>query len=259
MLTAAASSFIVDYNPSCGDLTCYQRAPIYENKTIMTTASDLPIAATDAVTQNWTGLVAFRVWNEGRLAPDFNASARIGGLQTAQFRASDLTGNQASLNVSLIVADAWLPRLVLKGDTNMTVTQHAEFTEPGWLADDVRDGNLSDNVSVANSVDTRFPGVYVLRYRVFDSSKYSVEAARTITVLAVSTTLSPPRSDGSAASAPNIGLIAGCTISVLFLVICFVAYSHRNRKKSLPASTEAIFMNPTSNGRVVLSFYKGFF
>jgi len=250
------TTLIVDFNPLCNasnntsTLPCYQRIPEFANKTIISTVDDIPIIVTDAVTQDWAGLVAVQVQVESRLLSDVNASAVVGSAQIAQFIASDLAGNHATLNISMVVADTWLPRLVLLGDANPTLKQDDEFDDPGWFADDIRDGNLTLEVSVSSEIDTSVPGVYVLLYTVADSSNNTAEAIRIVTILASRTTRSPP--SGSASSQPtNLGLIAGAAVAaVLLLVLLVILALRRSRPKSSTLdSANGMFINPTYLGQ----------
>eukprot|EP00045_Choanoeca_perplexa_P015300 m.190379 g.190379 ORF g.190379 m.190379 type:complete len:1147 (+) comp16940_c0_seq1:77-3517(+) len=256
-LSAAEMQFLViDFKPQCNmsrdnaSLPCYLRVPGSENKTIISTASDLPLIVGDEVTRNWDGLLAVRVQAGDRREDDFNASDPVGSSQVAEFIASDLAGNHVDLNVELSVADVWLPRLILKGALTMSIDQNTLFTDPGYDASDPRDGNLSHRVTVFGGVNTRVPGVYVLHYRVADSSNNTVDALRTVTVLAIATTTTLPSPASSASKEVNLSLIAGCIGGVLLLVLCLLllARYRSGGKKRLPRTPdplEPMFVNPT--------------
>ena len=56
------------------------------------------------------------------------------------------------------------------------------FVDPGYEAHDVRDGNLTANVTVTGAVDVNSTGTYVLTYSVADAAGNTATATRTVTV-----------------------------------------------------------------------------
>ena len=75
------------------------------------------------------------------------------------------------------------PKLVLSGGSEQTLTQGSRFVDPGYTAEDLRDGDLTDKVTVSGSVDDFTPGTYRLKYTVSDSDGNTVSAERTVTVV----------------------------------------------------------------------------
>lgn len=78
--------------------------------------------------------------------------------------------------------DKKAPEIALNGDAEMTVEAGSEFSDPGYMATDNYDGDLTDKVSVTGDVDTSKPGDYEIKYSVADSSKNEIEVKRTVHV-----------------------------------------------------------------------------
>ena len=119
------------------------------------------------------------------LDPDFAGTARF--TYTVEDNGTTNGANDfktATADVSFEVRDTTKPVIVLKGDSRVYVLLGDDYVEPGYEATDNRDGDLSDQVVVGGSVDTRTLGVYTLTYHVTDSSGNDAdEATRTVQVV----------------------------------------------------------------------------
>lgn len=83
-----------------------------------------------------------------------------------------------------LLPDAAAPEVALNGGSEITLEVGNDFTDPGFLATDLVDGDVSDSVEVTGSVDTSTPGTYLVRYTVRDSSgNESAVHTRTINVV----------------------------------------------------------------------------
>lgn len=78
--------------------------------------------------------------------------------------------------------DTEAPILTLLGDTVMEVIARTEFTEPGWNAQDDRDGDVTGGVQVFGNVDVNWCGTYTLSYEVEDQAGNFVREERTVIV-----------------------------------------------------------------------------
>lgn len=78
------------------------------------------------------------------------------------------------------IKDTTAPTITLNGDENFELEFGKEYQEPGFLAEDGYDGNLTDKVKV-QKVDTE-NGNYDIHYVVEDSSKNKVEKIRHIKI-----------------------------------------------------------------------------
>ena len=71
--------------------------------------------------------------------------------------------------------DVTAPTLVLNGDVAVRIDYQATYTELGAVANDDKEGDISDLVVIEGSVDTNQPGTYTLTYKVSDSSENAAE------------------------------------------------------------------------------------
>ncbi len=79
--------------------------------------------------------------------------------------------------------DTTAPIITLIGATEMTISQGETFIDPGATATDDRDGDLSTNIIVTGSVDSRTVGTYMLMYQVSDNAgNASTPVMRTVNV-----------------------------------------------------------------------------
>ncbi|MGK0189064.1 MAG: hypothetical protein ACI9R3_004881 [Verrucomicrobiales bacterium] len=85
-----------------------------------------------------------------------------------------------------LLADAAAPEVTLNGGAEITLEVGADYADPGFLATDLVDGDVSSLVEVTGNVDTTTPGTYLLRYAVRDASgnESSVLTRRVNVVLA---------------------------------------------------------------------------
>jgi hypothetical protein len=74
------------------------------------------------------------------------------------------------------------PTLTLTGDINVSVALEGAYTEPGYSAWDVEDGDISAQVTVEGTIDTSTAGPYQLTYSVVDRNGNLATVSRTITV-----------------------------------------------------------------------------
>lgn len=98
------------------------------------------------------------------------------------YTVTDRSGNTATATREIIYYDSQPPVITLNGDTYMVIGVGESFVDPGALATDDVDGDLSDQVSVEGKVDTAVPGVYTLQYFVKDKFGNETSASRTVYV-----------------------------------------------------------------------------
>lgn len=107
--------------------------------------------------------------------------------------------NKTSITRTIEVIDSDSPIITLKeGITTLYVGD--TFTEPGYLASDAYDGNLTDKVTVSNNLDTTKSGTYNIEYKVSDSSGNETVVTRTITVKEKETTTTKTTNNTSSTS-----------------------------------------------------------
>ena len=81
-----------------------------------------------------------------------------------------------------IKQDTKPPQIFLSQSTNITVEAGVNFSDPGYQAHDIRDGEISSQVTVTGSVDVNTTGTYILNYSVADAAGNQDTATRTVTV-----------------------------------------------------------------------------
>lgn len=75
-----------------------------------------------------------------------------------------------------------IPNLKLKGKQYITVANGEIYIEPGFLAFDDKDGNITELVKIKNEIDTQKNGTYEITYTVKNSSNKKIEKKRIVTV-----------------------------------------------------------------------------
>ena len=78
--------------------------------------------------------------------------------------------------------DTSKPVIKLKGSDTITINQNTKFTDPGFIAYDDVDGELTSEVIVTGTVNITKPGSYTIYYNVKDSSNNSTQVTRTVIV-----------------------------------------------------------------------------
>ena len=76
----------------------------------------------------------------------------------------------ATAEVVLSQEDVVPPDLYLRGGSEITVEMGLPFKDPGFIATDDEDGDLSHLVEVSGLVDTDKEGDYILKYNVSDTA-----------------------------------------------------------------------------------------
>ena len=83
------------------------------------------------------------------------------------------------------------PVIILKGGEKIEITVGQPFIDPGYIAKDKIDGDLTSIVIVTGTVDTSKPGLYILTYTVTDSQGYTTIVTRTVEVKGVADIIAP--------------------------------------------------------------------
>ncbi len=99
------------------------------------------------------------------------------------YSVSDSSGNIETQTREIVYKDDTLPTINLKGNNNINHNLDEDYVEPGYTASDNCDGNITANVNVTGTVNTRIEGTYTLIYQVSDSSGNKVSVKRQIRVL----------------------------------------------------------------------------
>lgn len=81
-----------------------------------------------------------------------------------------------------IPADTTAPELTLTGESTIKVVARRTFEEPGFVAVDDRDGDLTASVQVSGEVDVNWCGSYTLTYTVSDAAGNVTTTERVVEV-----------------------------------------------------------------------------
>ena len=138
--------------------------------------TDPGYSAIDAVDGNLTS----------RIVVTGTVNSNKAGTYTLTYNVSDTGGNKAEpVTRTVTVLATKAPVIILKGNASIALAVGDSFTDPGYSAIDVVDGNLTSSIVVTGTVDSNKAGTYTLTYNVSDTGGNKAEpVTRTVTVLA---------------------------------------------------------------------------
>lgn len=108
---------------------------------------------------------------------------RVGKYQVT-YKARNFLGIARSKKRIVEIYDATKPTITLKGNILEVVSLNSVYQEPGYIAEDDVDGDLTNHVVVESNVNTKKEGIYEIVYRVMDSSHNSSVVKRVVRVQA---------------------------------------------------------------------------
>ncbi len=88
----------------------------------------------------------------------------------------------AIIGVSCTKDDITNPTITLNGDATMYLDLGDNFTDPGAVANDDKDGDLSTQITTTGTVNTDKVGEYVITYTVSDKAGNTTKEKRTVLV-----------------------------------------------------------------------------
>jgi len=108
----------------------------------------------------------------------------IPGIYSIEINSVDASGNAAvsKRRTIYVVLDKTPPTLTLNGTATETVEQCGTYKDPGAVATDLVDGNLTTAIVVTGSVNTSVVGSYTLTYTVSDAQGNTTVKTRTVMV-----------------------------------------------------------------------------
>lgn len=86
------------------------------------------------------------------------------------YKVSDSSGNTSRKEFKVNIMDNKDPTIILNDENILYISVGEKFVEPGYVAIDECDGNITENVKVTGKVDTSKKGTYELKYSVSDES-----------------------------------------------------------------------------------------
>ncbi|MFL0801971.1 MAG: DUF5011 domain-containing protein [Agarilytica sp.] len=108
------------------------------------------------------------------------------GSYTLTYNVSDAAGNIATplIRTINVTPDDTAPVITLNGDVVMDVTIDSVFIDPGAIATDNVDGDISASIQVTGTVDTSTSGTYMVYYDVSDAAgNAAAQVTRTVNVV----------------------------------------------------------------------------
>ena len=100
-----------------------------------------------------------------------------------KYEVADSSGNKAEKIRNVNIIDDVPPVLTLNGSSNMMVYLNNQYEEKGAKAEDEREGDLTDKISISGKVDTTKEGTYTITYKVADSSGNEEAKERKVVVM----------------------------------------------------------------------------
>ena len=98
------------------------------------------------------------------------------------YTVSDSSGNTTTATREIQYYDPDAPELSLKGPVEMAMQVGKTFVDPGYIAIDSLDGDVTEQVQITGSVNANKPGTYQIEYTVEDSYGNVASAVRTVVV-----------------------------------------------------------------------------
>lgn len=111
---------------------------------------------------------------------DFNKNKT--GTYTITYSISISKYYKQRLYRTISVEDNTKPVINLTGEKNYSIDYGSRYEELGYSASDDYDGDITNKVVIKNKINTKKPGIYIIEYKVTDSSGNSALEERKITV-----------------------------------------------------------------------------
>jgi hypothetical protein len=108
------------------------------------------------------------------------------GVRLLRYNVADAGGTAAVEKVRTVnVVDTTAPVVTLMGDVNVTHAKNTTWVDLGATASDTLDGNLTNQVTITDSVDVNSTGAYALTYSVSDGAGNDSNVTRVVNVITV--------------------------------------------------------------------------
>jgi hypothetical protein len=195
--TAAPGVYMLNYDvsDSAGNaaLTVQRKVTVLDTQPPVIAINGLPIVEV-VVGDSFVdpGAVALDVCG-GDLTPSIVLSGVVDvltlGSYTLEYTATDASGNSASVERTVNVVANTPPTLTLLGGAVLTADCGEPFVDPGALALDEQDGDISGHVQVTGAIDVTARGTYELTYTVTD--RHGLSAAPVVRTVLVSDRKAP--------------------------------------------------------------------
>ncbi len=111
-----------------------------------------------------------------------NIDINILGKYKVTYSVSDATGNTATKEREVEVADTITPVVTMNGPAVVDLSVGDTYTEEGATAVDNYDGDITDQLDTTSDVNTSVAGSYTVEYKVTDSNGNTGSATRAVNV-----------------------------------------------------------------------------
>lgn len=111
-------------------------------------------------------------------------NTKLSGLYTIKYTIINSSGIQKTKNriIRVVKKNDGILNFVLDGNEEMSIEQGEKYIEPGYMAIDSKDGNITNKVVVTGNVDTTKVGTYTIKYSITNSTGTTKELVRQVTV-----------------------------------------------------------------------------
>ncbi len=120
--------------------------------------------------------------------------------------------NKVIKSRTIQITDNDAPSIKLSGEEEISLYTGSKYKEPGYLASDAYDGDITEKVVVTNNVNLGKAGTYEIIYEVTDSSGNKTSAKRIVNVKMQPTTSKDKNGDNTLSSGTGTGAGPGLPI-----------------------------------------------
>ena len=104
------------------------------------------------------------------------------GRYAVYYKARNMFGIVKSIKRNIVVKDKESPKITLKGDNPIILGLDEKYVEPGYIATDNIEGDLTNNVVISDNIDIKNYGEYKIIYKVKDSNNHTTKKVRKVIV-----------------------------------------------------------------------------
>lgn len=98
------------------------------------------------------------------------------------YTVKDSSGNKTTVSREFVRVDNEKPKITLKGSKVLYIDKGGVYNEPGFIASDNCEGDVTNIVQVDGKVDTNEPGTKQVKYKVIDKAGNETVETRTVYV-----------------------------------------------------------------------------
>lgn len=110
-------------------------------------------------------------------------TSKVGNYYIVYSVKNDKNTKKRSVSRNIVILDNVKPAITLRGSGEYFVGIDSKYKEPGYVAIDNVDGNITKKVKVKSNVNTNKLGSYEVKYTVEDTSGNKIEKTRVVRVI----------------------------------------------------------------------------